>query len=596
MAELINLAGTTSHSFTIGEDGVTTYHGNIEPAKEVGKPGDIYIQDTTEIEDEHGIGTGVFRPFGKVYMKLSVPRIINNVETFVDEWSPVKNLEFDTPIISGNETTQDISNIYKVKLQNAQSPTTAASSTKATDYDNNHDSFGVTRFGTDAEVTVSTADKNTLYNNYKSYSISNLPTVFTTSGNYMPDKYIAVTPAQLADNLTVEMTRAIKVEGNLTALAADGDLANSTSLSDAIHREYGRATGAESNLQSQIDAITSKSDVADIVQVYDRGSDTSKTDIVHYNTTPLYDNDVVKVLVDETHNDAVSYYRWNWTDPTDHTQGGTWTYIGSVEAYYTKDEADNKFVRKTGNYAETITGVKTFNNNDLKVQSTSIDSTNTSTAGFMHLGFYDTNNVETGHIKSELTNDNKIISTIGSSRTINSTTYSSQIHTVVESDGTAYALAPSPAASNATTSNNKVATVEWTNDPAKSTNVVHRTGTEIISGSKDMTGATVTVATQARGDNSTKAASTAFVADGLSLKQDTIQFTTSDAKKCYAVNQAGTALEWRVVKDISTVDDLEDTVIANKANDESLVWDTSAANGAGAWVNKRPMVATILYW
>ena len=687
MAEIINLAGTTSHSFTIGEDGVTTYHGNIVPSLSVGKPGDIYIQDTTEIEDQHGEGTGVFRPYGKVFMKL----VVDGVE----KWEPVKNYTFDTPIVK-DEETEDESNNYKISLQSAKAPSSATTSTKANDYEKNHDNFGVTRYGTNAEVVASDIT------NYQTYSSTNLPTNFDTNGQKFMDKNIALTPKQVADNIKVEMKRAITVEGTLNSLNNDltktdlvtainsentrakgieGALTNlnfyndtswtgdknlvtainfentrakgvegalsdlttddKSSLVAAINSEKSRATGVEGGLQDQIDAIVSKSDVVDVVSCYDRGSDTSKTDIVHYNTSTLGDNDVIKVLIDETHDDATTYYRWD-------ADTSRFEYIGPEGSYYTKGESDTRFVRKEGNFNEEITGVKTFDSNIIRSQALSGNEV-------ASIKLNDTNNkgsIETDGLysSSKVTNRTKATST-----TANKNGYLD----VIVSDtgvgtlsvGGSVTSWSNNTASNSTSSND-VALIGWVNDPSKSTNVVHRSGDETIAGTKTFsttpvvgtmtasdnstkaastayvtsaistedalvvhlagnesisdtktftgtisaTGATVNVKTQTQGDNSTKAASTAYVDTGLSTKQPTITFTSSDAKKCYAVNQAGTALEWREVKDITTVDGLEDTVIANKENDQSLVWDTSAASGAGAWVNKRPMVATISYW
>ena len=409
MAELINLAGTTSHSFTIGEDGVTTYHGKGTPLIEIGKPGDIYIQDTTEII-EGGQDTGRFRPYGKVFMKLVVEG-----ET---KWEPIKNYSFDTPIIT-HEETEEKSNLYKISLQSAKAPTTATSSTKANDYEKNHDNFGVTRYGTNAEVVASEIQ------NYQTYSSTNLPTNFDTNGQKFMDKNIALTPKQVADNIKVEMKRAITIEGTLNSLNNDltktdlvtainsentrakgiegaltdlnfyndttwtgdknlvtainfentrakgveGTLSDlttddKTSLVAAINSEKSRATGVEGGLQDQIDAIVSKSDVVDVVSCYDRGSDTSKTDIVHYNTSSLGDNDVIKVLIDETHDDATTYYRWD-------TSTSQFEYIGPEGSYYTKGESDTRFVRKEGNFNEEITGVKTFDSNIIRSQALS---------------------------------------------------------------------------------------------------------------------------------------------------------------------------------------------------------------------------------
>lgn len=89
---------------------------------------------------------------------------------------------------------------------------------------------------------------------------------------------------------------------------------------------------ADLNLQGQIDAISSASDVVDVVGTY--------AELQDYDTSKLSDNDIIKVLIDETHDDAISYYRWNGT--TD-----VFTYIGSQGPFYTKSETDATFVPQT---------------------------------------------------------------------------------------------------------------------------------------------------------------------------------------------------------------------------------------------------------
>lgn len=89
---------------------------------------------------------------------------------------------------------------------------------------------------------------------------------------------------------------------------------------------------ADLDLQGQIDAISSASDVVDVVGTY--------AELQSYDTSKLSDNDIVKVLTDETHDDAISYYRWN--DATN-----TFTYIGSQGPFYTKSETDATFVPQT---------------------------------------------------------------------------------------------------------------------------------------------------------------------------------------------------------------------------------------------------------
>lgn len=89
---------------------------------------------------------------------------------------------------------------------------------------------------------------------------------------------------------------------------------------------------ADLDLQGQIDAISSASDVVDVVGTY--------AELQSYDTSKLSDNDIIKVLTDETHDDAISYYRWNDTT-------NVFTYIGSQGPFYTKSETDATFVPQT---------------------------------------------------------------------------------------------------------------------------------------------------------------------------------------------------------------------------------------------------------
>lgn len=89
---------------------------------------------------------------------------------------------------------------------------------------------------------------------------------------------------------------------------------------------------ADLDLQGQIDAISSASDVVDVVGTY--------AELQSYDTSKLSDNDIIKVLTDETHDDAISYYRWS--DATN-----AFIYIGSQGPFYTKSETDATFVPQT---------------------------------------------------------------------------------------------------------------------------------------------------------------------------------------------------------------------------------------------------------
>ena len=95
-----------------------------------------------------------------------------------------------------------------------------------------------------------------------------------------------------------------------------GTLSNQTDLQTEL-------TG----LQTQIDAIVSSSDVFDVVGTY--------AELQAYDISTVPVNDIIKVLVDSTHDNAATYYRCV-------ESGGvkSWSYIGSEGAYYTKAETD----------------------------------------------------------------------------------------------------------------------------------------------------------------------------------------------------------------------------------------------------------------
>lgn len=120
-------------------------------------------------------------------------------------------------------------------------------------------------------------------------------------------------------------------------LVNDSDFVDVTEMNSAINVETTNRENADTNLQNQIDGITASSDVVDIVGTYQ--------ELQNYDTQHLGDNDIIKVLQDSTHNNAVSYYRWNKNDEE-------WIYVGSEGPFYTKGETDtllnNKVDKVTG--------------------------------------------------------------------------------------------------------------------------------------------------------------------------------------------------------------------------------------------------------
>lgn len=106
----------------------------------------------------------------------------------------------------------------------------------------------------------------------------------------------------------------------------------STSTADALAANQGKVldetiSTVQNRLQTQIDAITSQSDVVDVVG--------TKAQLDSYSKL-IYAEDIVKVLADESYDNAITYYRAGADSPT-----YNWTYIGSQGPFYTKSETDN---------------------------------------------------------------------------------------------------------------------------------------------------------------------------------------------------------------------------------------------------------------
>ena len=115
-------------------------------------------------------------------------------------------------------------------------------------------------------------------------------------------------------------------------------------IRQAINTEVGNRESADTNLQEQIDALSSSSDVIDILGSY--------AELQRYDTSHVKENDIIKVIQDETRENAVVYYRWvldsdSEGNPIYDSEGnriGHWEFIGEQGPYYTSSQVDDKFV------------------------------------------------------------------------------------------------------------------------------------------------------------------------------------------------------------------------------------------------------------
>lgn len=102
-------------------------------------------------------------------------------------------------------------------------------------------------------------------------------------------------------------------------------------LEELIHEETDNREEADARIWEKIEHIELASDVVDIVGTY--------AQLQHYDTSSLTDRDIIKVLSDETHGNAIGYYRWN-------LELGQFQFLGKEGPYYTTTEVDELLNRK----------------------------------------------------------------------------------------------------------------------------------------------------------------------------------------------------------------------------------------------------------
>lgn len=182
------------------------------------------------------------------------------------------------------------------------------------------------------------------------------------------------------------------ISADTTVLATQQDVTN-----EATARE-----NADINLQGQIDALSAASDVTDVVGTY--------ADLQNYDTQHLKDNDIIKVLQDESQDDATTYYRWNIT-----TQ--SFTLIGQEGPYYTKSEADLLLADKQNTL--------TAGSNITIAADNTISATDTTYSAGSGLDLTDTTfSVDTTTIQPKLTAGNNIAIDGNNEISATDTTYS----------------------------------------------------------------------------------------------------------------------------------------------------------------------------
>lgn len=107
--------------------------------------------------------------------------------------------------------------------------------------------------------------------------------------------------------------------------SSDGIPTRLTTDVDDIRRDIQGLKDEDIEIWNEIETIEASSDVVDVVGTY--------AELQQYDTSKLHDKDLIKVLQDETHDDAITYYRWS-------TSTHTFSYVGAEGPYYTVSETD----------------------------------------------------------------------------------------------------------------------------------------------------------------------------------------------------------------------------------------------------------------
>lgn len=141
------------------------------------------------------------------------------------------------------------------------------------------------------------------------------------------------------------------LQDNIDAEAATRE-ANDETLQDNIDAEEDAREAADQELWDEIEIIEAASDVVDVVGTY--------ADLENYDTSALHDKDLIKVLQDETRDDAITYYRWSASNEE-------FSYVGAEGPYYTASETDTLLAGKVDKTSVTSTPLfnPTYASNDL---------------------------------------------------------------------------------------------------------------------------------------------------------------------------------------------------------------------------------------
>lgn len=182
------------------------------------------------------------------------------------------------------------------------------------------------------------APKNgTFYNTLVRYEADGAVFIYDSAGVYTPIANVVLSVNGKTGKVVLTTADVENVSGYINADEAQTlvDAGIATVAEDLTVETEARVQG-DATLQQEIDDIKNSPDVVDIVATY--------ADLQAYGTSSLGDKDVIRVLRDETHGGASTYYRWS-------AATSSFTFIGEVGDYYTKDQTDSLLADKVDKVA-----------------------------------------------------------------------------------------------------------------------------------------------------------------------------------------------------------------------------------------------------
>lgn len=121
------------------------------------------------------------------------------------------------------------------------------------------------------------------------------------------------------DSVTEALQTNINTEVEAREAAINAEQSAREQADNEFHQEI-------ANLNTRIEDIVNSPDVRYIVDTY--------ADLEAIDKSTIGDQDYARVLQDETHEDASTYYQFNKT-------AGEWNYVGQTGPYYTKEQIDS---------------------------------------------------------------------------------------------------------------------------------------------------------------------------------------------------------------------------------------------------------------